>query len=593
LLDSLLQEINVTFRFQSVQCSTNLVKRPCRVQKMSRSTSVVEWRMKVIKMLLIASQVPPAILNPSITMETLEDDPTETTEITINYPLDNLVQWKPLPLLNLKERKVMLPGEMGSAVDIPDNRKEEVEKMFPINQFNLVASEMISLNRSLTDARHQHCIKDKYPAILPPTSVIIVFHNEAWSTLLRSIHSVISRSPLSLLTEIILVDDASEHTHLGTQLEEYVTGLPVLVKVLRSKTRIGLIRARLLGADNASGPVLTFLDSHVECNHGWLQPLLAEVMKDRAIVVSPVIDVISEDTFKYISVEDISIGGLDWNLNFLWFRREKQADMSKPLPTPTMAGGLFSVDKEFFYSIGSYDEGMDVWGAENLEMSFRTWMCGGKIHIHPCSRVGHVFRKQSPYTFPGGTEKVLNINKVRLAEVWMDQWKSFYTANTPSSKLVNPGNMTSRKQLRENLRCQSFRWYLENIYPESPYPLDYHYLGEVIHMNKWLCLDTLNNHATEELGVSPCHGHGGPQVWVYTGKHEFRSGDVCLDAVGDDEKVKLWSCHGLGGNQEWLVTEEGNIHHRVSGQCLVVGENDDLGLGQCGLDQRWNLKSNQ
>ena len=59
-------------------------------------------------------------------------------------------------------------------------------------------------------------------------------------------------------------------------------------------------------------------------------------------------------------------------------------------------------------------------------------MCGVQLMIATCSHVGHVFRKSTPYTFPGGTSKIVNHNNARLAEVWLDDWKEFYFS-------INPG----------------------------------------------------------------------------------------------------------------------------------------------------------
>jgi hypothetical protein len=119
----------------------------------------------------------------------------------------------PVPSEILKELALENPGENGIAVNLKNvsaHIQKRIDKGWKRHEFNEFISDLISVRRSLPDPREEYCLqKNLYLEKLPSTSVIIIFHNEAWSTLLRSVHSVLDRSPEHLIEEVLLVDDFS------------------------------------------------------------------------------------------------------------------------------------------------------------------------------------------------------------------------------------------------------------------------------------------------------------------------------------------------------------------------------------------------
>ncbi|XP_061871441.1 polypeptide N-acetylgalactosaminyltransferase 6 isoform X3 [Colius striatus] len=433
------------------------------------------------------------------------------------------------PLMDRPPQDPASPGADGKAFKkdqwTPEETKEK-ERGYEKHCFNAFASDRISLQRALgPDSRPPECIDQKFKRCppLPSTSVVIVFHNEAWSTLLRTVYSVLHSSPALLLKEIILVDDASTDDYLKDELDRYVEQLQV-VRVVRQEERKGLITARLLGASVATGEVLTFLDAHCECFHGWLEPLLSRIAEEPTAVVSPDIATIDLNTFEFSkpvqNSKQHSRGNFDWSLTFGWEvvparERQRRKDETFPIKSPTFAGGLFAISRSYFEHIGSYDEQMEIWGGENVEMSFR---------------------------------------------------KTY-------------GDITDRLKLREKLHCKNFTWYLQTVYPEMFVPdLTPMFYGAIKNQGTKSCLDVgENNHGGKPLIMYPCHGMGGNQYFEYTSQRELRHNigkELCLRAGAGAAELGDCQYRGKPGrvpaNEEWDLTQDQLIRNPSSGSCLTA-----------------------
>ncbi|KAI4818408.1 hypothetical protein KUCAC02_011749 [Chaenocephalus aceratus] len=472
-------------------------------------------------------------------------------------------------------------GEMGRAVKLNLNgeEKRKEEESIKKHQINTYVSDKVSLHRSLPERWNPLCKEVEYDyRSLPTTSVVITFYNEAWSTLLRTVHSVLETG--------VLVDDYSDRAHLKGPLEQHISGLRK-VRLIRATKREGLVRARLLGASITTGDVLTFLDCHCECHDGWLEPLLHRIKEEPSAVVCPVIDVIDWNTFQYLGNSgEPQIGGFDWRLVFTWhtvpeYEQKRRRSPIDVIRSPTMAGGLFAVSKNYFHYLGTYDTGMEVWGGENLEFSFRIWQCGGSLEVHPCSHVGHVFPKKAPYS---------------RSKAW--QTEAF-------------GDVTARRKLREKLGCKNFRWYLDNIYPDIHVPEDKPGMFGMLKSRgkSNYCFDynptDEHNVVGQRVILYQCHGMGQNQFFEYSTEGEIRyntrepAGCVVGDPISTYLTLQLCRKRGqpMPQDQKFVLREDGSLYHELSQKCVQAVDKTDNGTPAPSLQpcsdsphQKWFLR---
>lgn len=286
-----------------------------------------------------------------------------------NHRFDEKIDYHDYKYIEREKARLGLPGENGQPVYAEPEEEALNKKLFDENGYYGLISDKIALNRSVADYRHEQCKKIKYLKELPSVSIVIPFYNDHLSTLLRTVYSVINRSPPHLLKEVILVNDHSTKDFLYKDLEEHILlHLKDKVKLLVLPRRSGLIWARLAGARAATGDVLIFLDSHTEASTNFLPPLLEPIARDYRTCVCPYIDVIEFETFAYKPQGDGSRGVFDWRLSYhsIPLRPNDRKHAWDNYENPVMVGGLFAISTKFFWELGGYDNGLDIWGVSRL-----------------------------------------------------------------------------------------------------------------------------------------------------------------------------------------------------------------------------------
>ncbi|EAK90398.1 extracellular protein with a signal peptide followed by family 2 glycosyltransferase and ricin domains [Cryptosporidium parvum Iowa II] len=470
--------------------------------------------------------------------------------------------------------------------------------------FNLNLSDSLPLDRNVSDYRDLQCKLISYDISKMDTiSVIIVFYNEPFSTLMRSVHSVLNRTPPSLLDEIILVDDGSNSEHIkvggNNLLVNYISTLPK-VRLIRNAKRSGIVGARLAGINACKSPIFVILDSHIEVQPVWAEPIVKRIQEDPRRIVMPQIDSIDSETFEFVN------GGIGCTLGFLWKLiehafpqqispdpRRRYAKNYDYVSSPTMAGGLLAANVAFFKQIGSYDPQFEYWGTENLELSFRVWMCGGFIECAPCSRVFHVFRKGGVgYSSP--SHAVLK-NKLRTLYLWMDEFGDL-AWRVMGRPRVDTGPLDERIKLRERLRCNSFKWFLENVNPEAEVKSidDVPYIGNIKNIGSNLCIDTDGfNNPGGKVKLWSCHT-GETQNFMY-----FKTSKHWMVTINDEscitEKFKLDWCneHSYHWDVEIISKSPLTALIKRSNSCITAVDNQ-LKLTPCETNnkfQQWEIES--
>ncbi|XP_060553604.1 polypeptide N-acetylgalactosaminyltransferase 17-like [Ruditapes philippinarum] len=272
--------------------------------------------------------------------------------------------------------------------------------------------------------------------------------------------------------------------------------------------------------------VITFRDEPISC-------LLRLVQQPNVLLTSHVGEIgrdifefILDDQYKLFCTFDPITIIEEWLTYSRAFRDTRNGSV-EPIEYGTIPGMMTAMRKEFFYKLGGFDTGMEIWGFEHIELSVKVWLCGGRVEMIPCSKIGHLYRN-IPWQNIHPDFDYKKKNKLRFILVWMDgeskklALEALHRGNY--SKQIDPGDLTDRFKIKILNNCKPYQHYIDQLRKMSnPFiPKNVRKSGNIFNNATDQCLEITSIDGIFELITSHC-GDQVSQFCVLTDNMNIRT----------------------------------------------------------------------
>ena len=326
-------------------------------------------------------------------------------------------------------------------------------------------------------------------------SVVMCMRNELIYLLLRTLTTIVRRTPQHLLREIVLIDDGSEVDNLP-EIINYCSQLNIPLKTLKNNRSMGITTCRKHGIEQAEGEVVVLLDSHMEVSELWLEPLLDILHSKPDAIAVPNLHLFHEKDYDLYHHQVYRAYGIEATAGYSYFRfyvaGPRENDQSEPYPTASVLGGGLVAHKSTFLRLYPQIVFHELWGTENTRLSIRAWNCGGGLWMTRCSQILHTNGndgelKRYQINSPNMRKNLQHETVAEIINFINDigektQFLQAVYEKDQDVEVVRGVAETIATQFNVSNECsKDYRWWLENIFPSDHFynfiSTDYHMVG--------------------------------------------------------------------------------------------------------------------